>query len=1013
MKIEKYLVLNKYLLHLFGVNEFRDLQEKLKDTQTDYDSDGRSYFVNVLRSLEGIKIKESDLLQYDENIKSYLEKINSHRHSLKLKYFQYLAVLFSEIVLDSLKNKKSEFIHDLNNFLRSYKKDQEITIIDDFVEEDLKKLAFWMATGSGKTLILHINYYQFLNYQLFYPDNILLITPNEGLSKQHFEELEKSGIPAKLYADSLSEKLSYENQVLVIEMTKFVEEKKGKGVTLAVDSFEGKNLVFVDEGHKGKSSEEQKWAKLRNQLSKNGFVFEYSATFGQILSEKEKEILKEYAKSIIFDYSYKYFYLDGYGKDFSILNLKETKLPSQEEFKEIMFVANLLSFYEQLKVYEENQSLAKNYNLEKPLWIFVGTTVSGKEQNSDIIQIVELFRKTITDEQWLRKTIEKILNYENESKIENYQDIFKEKFSFLKNNNFKTSDLNDLYKKIFGGKGSLSLYQIKNAEGEIGLKVGENDYFGVINIGKVSELGKILEQKSINLNQDSISSSLFDEIKKESSRINISIGAKKFIEGWDTWRVSSMGLINIGKSPGPQIIQLFGRGVRIKGKGMSLKRSGENLRMKILETLNIYGIKADYLTKFLEAINKEDLDLETIEIPIQFQHKKKWKELYILSKPKEKFEDEKILRLTIDDKIKFSLDLTARLLSFSTKKRGEGIEKEEIKAEEIKEDKFTQERIELLDWQSIFQEIINFKENKNYCNLIFELHDLKKVLLHCDYKIQSIAEIFEIKEEKDIKRLEEIAILLIKKYLSLFYEKNLRAFETAGMTYGKLEKQLPLFSSDTQKTYLIQINKREKDIIDKIKKIVKSIDQLMKDDDQILPRVYFEKSLYLPLLCQSKIIDKISPQGLVQSEYQFILKLREYLNDNKNKFSDFEIYLLRNHPLSGVGFQLSWSRFFPDFILWIKENNSQKIIFIDPKGLEHNKDLDNEKIQFVNYLKEIEKKLKENKIQLASFIISQTDYQELIKERKNPPSQDEYENNNVLFLSDKNCMKKFFLKIIK
>jgi len=30
MNIEKYLVLNEYLLSLFGVSDFRDLQEKLK-----------------------------------------------------------------------------------------------------------------------------------------------------------------------------------------------------------------------------------------------------------------------------------------------------------------------------------------------------------------------------------------------------------------------------------------------------------------------------------------------------------------------------------------------------------------------------------------------------------------------------------------------------------------------------------------------------------------------------------------------------------------------------------------------------------------------------------------------------------------------------------------------------------------------------------------------------------------------------------------------------------------------
>jgi len=48
------------------------------------------------------------------------------------------------------------------------------------------------------------------------------------------------------------------------------------------------------------------------------------------------------------------------------------------------------------------------------------------------------------------------------------------------------------------------------------------------------------------------------------------IGSKKFSEGWSSWRVSSMGLMNVGKSEGSQIIQLFGRGVRLKGYQFSL-----------------------------------------------------------------------------------------------------------------------------------------------------------------------------------------------------------------------------------------------------------------------------------------------------------------------------------------------------------------------------------------------------------------------------------------------------------
>jgi type I site-specific restriction endonuclease len=86
-------------------------------------------------------------------------------------------VLFAEIVLDNLKNRKLEFLYDLNQFLENYRQEQDIKIVNTFTENDLKKLAFWMATGSGKTLIMHINYHQFLNYRLFSPNNIILITP--------------------------------------------------------------------------------------------------------------------------------------------------------------------------------------------------------------------------------------------------------------------------------------------------------------------------------------------------------------------------------------------------------------------------------------------------------------------------------------------------------------------------------------------------------------------------------------------------------------------------------------------------------------------------------------------------------------------------------------------------------------------------------------------------------------------------------------------------------------------
>ncbi|MDH7479858.1 MAG: ClpX C4-type zinc finger protein, partial [Syntrophomonadaceae bacterium] len=60
--------------------------------------------------------------------------------------------------------------------------------IDD-VELQKSNIVMLGPTGSGKTLLLHLNYYQFLHYNREPVDNLLLITPNEGLSEQHLEEL--------------------------------------------------------------------------------------------------------------------------------------------------------------------------------------------------------------------------------------------------------------------------------------------------------------------------------------------------------------------------------------------------------------------------------------------------------------------------------------------------------------------------------------------------------------------------------------------------------------------------------------------------------------------------------------------------------------------------------------------------------------------------------------------------------------------------------------------------------
>src|SRR3546814_20093184 len=96
--------------------------------------------------------------------------------------------------------------------------------------------------------------------------------------------------------------------------------------------------------------------------------------------------------------------------------------------------------------------------------------------------------------------------------------------------------------------------------------------------------------------RDDFGGALFGKLNNKDSRLNVLIGSRKFTEGWSSWRVSTMGLLNMGQGEGSQIIQLFGRGVRLKGKGFSLKRTlppdtPKGVHLAKLEAPNIFGLR--------------------------------------------------------------------------------------------------------------------------------------------------------------------------------------------------------------------------------------------------------------------------------------------------------------------------------------------------------------------------------------------------------------------------------------
>ena len=378
-----------------------------------------------------------------------------------------------------------------------------------------------MATGSGKTLILHVNILQLLYYLKHgrHPealvrrsdkrrefDNILLITPGEGLSQQHLDELEDSGFVCGRFERSSSGRI-HEDTVDVIEIHKLTEEPSTEGVSVPISELGSRNLIIVDEGHKGTGSEARRWKSRQETLSRDGFQLEYSATFSQAIAASSRkireELLGEYGKCIAFDYSYRYFYGDGYGKAFRVFNLRKGSVGKAQEH----MLAGLLVFYQQARIYQRRREATRENGIERPLWFLLRTSVSKKkadekdtskeaeQERTDVAEVVAFVRRFLEDSSWAVGIIKLVLAGRT-----GFEDLDWESglLRFLKEEKLEAKALYDQLKEdLFHGHGGLEIVEIKRS-GEIGLRVTSPSgrdlpYFGIINIGDVADFRRYLK----------------------------------------------------------------------------------------------------------------------------------------------------------------------------------------------------------------------------------------------------------------------------------------------------------------------------------------------------------------------------------------------------------------------------------------------------------------------------------------------------------------------------------------
>ncbi|MGB9722220.1 MAG: DEAD/DEAH box helicase family protein [bacterium] len=864
------------------------------------------------------------LWKYFEDFVDYKEgeklEVNQER---KQKFFRWYKDNGLDEDLDIKLDRRKKDIYEL---LTNYYSQQNGKVP---YENFINRMSFWMATGSGKSLVI-IKLIQILAELIkrkeIPPNDILILTHRDDLIEQlkkHVDEFNYVN-EMKIILKELKEYPEVKRQRTLFGITVFYyrsdnisDEQKIKEIDFKNYDNNGKWYIFLDEAHKG-DKEESKRQHIYSILSRNGFLFNSSATFID-----PRDVI-----TCAFEFNLSSFINSGYGKHIAILKQEIRAFRDEEDYtgeeKQKIVLKSLILLTYVKKFYEDIKNIQSDL-YHKPLLLTLVNSVNtedadlklffrelekiGKQEVTD-----EVFKNAI-DELWEELKQEPEFMFEDGRKIKIEEAIFK--------SITKDDILNYVYNS--NSMGEIEILRRPSNKKELAFKLKTSDRpFALIKIGDIS--GWLKEELvGYEVQERFEDESYFENLNREDSEINILMGSRGFYEGWDSNRPNVINFINIGMGEDARkfILQSVGRGVRIepiKDKRKRLlevynaKEIDEDLFNKIkdkvlpIETLSIFGTNRNALKEVLTKLEEERRREGEAQLSLFENYEARKLKLLV---PTYKSADYPILK-------------TKKPINF-----------------EISDNDF-----------EILNKFIEFVPDDRVFLMRYSTEPIKTKLLKEKLHDKSNFKF----GEKSFKNVD----LLIQRffdYLSVVPE------EFAGLK--ELEEEIRHFKNI--KVYLKDISEIQKKI-QAVKNYPTQVKELQASYGKIPPKEYTERAkflrdkedfeythkkisiryianhYYIPLiLSEGEKVDYIRHIIKTQSELKFIKDLENYLAKDGQKFKEFdwwmfskidesldEVYIPYYNP-NANGF----SEFYPDFIFWLKRGDNYFILFVDPKGIEH------------------------------------------------------------------------------
>ncbi|GAA7454253.1 DEAD/DEAH box helicase family protein [Helicobacter pylori] len=814
-----------------------------------------------------------------------------------------------------------DFTHKkLNPLLKDYFKVENGCVS---FENFINRLAFYMATGSGKTIVI-IKLVELLSVAmgmgLIPKKNLMFFSANENLIKQFEKEIEKynrgkdfskqidfKNLKSITHQDfHHAPKGFFEKITLFYYRADLMSDEESKENLLNYKDYwdNGENYVILDEAHKG-NKEESKRQAIFSLLSLKGFLFNFSATFTE-----ESDLITS-----VYNLSVGEWVKLGYGKESVLLKknnlnaFKDSKDLNDRE-KEIALLKALLLlgmqkrykiegyFYDPLMLVFTHSVNVKNSDAE----IFFKTLarVIENDDGSDFLKAKEDLLEELKDPEFLF----------SDGKDKDYKvKVFKE--------GLKSMDFKGLKEEVFyANSGHIEVIINPKNNQEIAFKLNTSDkVFCLIKIGDITEwiCEKLKSVKVVSKNLSFKEESYFSQIDKSS--INILVGSRTFETGWDSTRPSVILFLNIGLDNDTKklVKQSFGRGVRIE----SVKNQRQRLAYLNIDEAIKKSLKPNAaMLETLFVIPTNHASLEAIltiqkESENRGENRGSWREITLEKTP-----------------------IKHKLFVPCYRKEPTSI-------------------LELPESASFKMSGKNFKDLKEYFNLMSEKHFILK---------------HEIYDPKDYATLKDMIQKVRVKKVSTWHYKDLDYMisEIKGKLYPNQKVPKDEFNAlDNEK---IVHFKKIKVKADKQEELIKTIQEVKEhapldketlrikiaqgeidpyDTEKHKQDKTFEvdgaellklKEHYYTPLIKAKDCDWLKHVVKVKSEIDFLQELQDQettktLQENYDfwAFSKIDEHL-DNLFIPYIN-NVAERHFFPDFIFWLQKSDTQIICFIDPKGI--------------------------------------------------------------------------------